>query len=1253
MIEAARINDALFAKAVHGEEKRLGYFVAGKISEIIDKLDALLAAPLEQFEANAGFAALVREEIAHLGEFVRVNNEGVRKILKKYRKVLGRATTWHDPDTWLARSTHTVDQLVIALSQYYAKHFPDTEWAPPSSFERKTTKYWVRMDDILRIKLFIIQHLPILEIHKTPYPSRGLDQTPPTQVHNYISSLYLDNAAFTCYHDRIEKLEGAELLRIRWYGGVCANSEALPSPDPGDVLFMERKEHHESWVEEKSTKLRFPLNQALLSAFMAGTLSAHDAVEFMIHQGAIKQKEAPKLLDVATNFQYAIQHHGLRPVVRTTYHRTAFQLSNNNDARISLDAPMYITPEKPDKASPYSHLGSADPHGDHFPYGVLEIKLSGGASPQWVDELLGLVEIFAVPKFSKYQQGVADNYQQHIRLLPYWLGELKVKTGYDKIGYTDEEHSDVHLTEPKATKGPAREKGHCHADGAAALLAAAPTTLTVPTSAAGTSDSGAASSATSGAGSSASLPLPQPETGTPTTRAARAAESHARAPTAAKETQGIKGALTSLVSGLRRRNAPANTNSTTASLTASPASSDALALAKAPLPTTTTTTTTTATTTATTNNPARSAAAPPPGPGPAGSTTTAIKLTGAPRQVAKVQRPLKIEPKTYFANERTFIQWMSAGVLIFSLSVALMTISPTSRVVGLVLFPVAILFFAYALWLFLWRVNMINSRERKNYFDSFGPWFFSITLSLVAAVSLAVIWSAYAQDPLVPAPNLFCSEAPPVCLSRAAATIVGIPTPSSTLSISEYLFYTSASVLNINQSLGAYNCSVAATAPTRAQTLSQWERTIEHFCTNSTHMYTTASGLRACNWGNNTLFPPNVALSVRRVVELRQLEVVIESTSLATIADIVASASISQASILQVVVQCPDPAYRLFLSISLPRTALLSSTAAFDNLIPGGPLFLPDSTAVVAAWTDYAAYHPYGLTIAGLPVVLAFEPTYHSSLARAALVSPPATVRLSMVLVGSSNTLTQTALQQTARTLASTATGNNYVVNLIDVNAVIAAMVCAVLGFLLLVAFGVKFYPRIRERVLTTHRNTQARWAAAKEAKVLAKETEIERKREEKKREGKKREEKKSKAAGKEGFEVNTDGIAYGMPTTVDAAHAPAASMPIKLAVIDETVAGSDAGAAVKEPAATAMPEAAAVMVLQETAVDHVYVEQRDDFDEPESFREPIRATDALSTAVTAARNDGGSSASAGAGQNARSSKSVFLGLDTIVLVDV
>lgn len=63
-----------------------------------------------------------------------------------------------------------------------------------------------------------------------------------------ITSIYFDTPEFYCYKTRMEKHEGASLIRIRWYGNE--------KPKEGEEVFVERKLHHESWVREQSTKVR-------------------------------------------------------------------------------------------------------------------------------------------------------------------------------------------------------------------------------------------------------------------------------------------------------------------------------------------------------------------------------------------------------------------------------------------------------------------------------------------------------------------------------------------------------------------------------------------------------------------------------------------------------------------------------------------------------------------------------------------------------------------------------------------------------------------------------------------------------------------------------------------------------------------------------------------------------------------------------------------------------------------------------------
>ena len=52
----------------------------------------------------------------------------------------------------------------------------------------------------------------------------------------------------------------------------------------------------------------------------------------------------------------------------------------------------------------------------------------------------------------------------------------------------------------------------------------------------------------------------------------------------------------------------------------------------------------------------------------------------------------RIEPKTYFANERTFIQWLSSALLLVTLSLALIGFGGTARFIGWVIFSLAFLY---------------------------------------------------------------------------------------------------------------------------------------------------------------------------------------------------------------------------------------------------------------------------------------------------------------------------------------------------------------------------------------------------------------------------------------------------------------------------------------------------------------------------------------------------------------------------------
>ena len=122
-----------------------------------------------------------------------------------------------------------------------------------SAFVRQTTKYWVHPDNYVQLKLAILKHLPVL-VFKTDKAFEPADAA--------ITSIYFDNEDLDLYLGRLEKTEGAEAIRLRWYGSMGTNT-----------IFVERKTHREDWTGEKSVKARFPIKENQVNAYLRGELT--------------------------------------------------------------------------------------------------------------------------------------------------------------------------------------------------------------------------------------------------------------------------------------------------------------------------------------------------------------------------------------------------------------------------------------------------------------------------------------------------------------------------------------------------------------------------------------------------------------------------------------------------------------------------------------------------------------------------------------------------------------------------------------------------------------------------------------------------------------------------------------------------------------------------------------------------------------------------------------------------------------------
>lgn len=234
------------------------------------------------------------------------------------------------------------------------------------------------------------------------------------------------------YTGRLKKTEGAEAIRLRWYGGMDT-----------DTIFVERKTHREDWTGEKSVKARFATKEKNINAFLNGTMSVESVFEKMRREGKKGEKEISDLEQLAREIQYRVITRKLVPVTRSFYNRTAFQLPGDARVRISLDTELTMTREDNLDGRercgknwrrmdigidfPFSQLPPEDV--ERFPYAVLEVKLqtqAGQEPPEWTRELISSHLVEAVPKFSKFIHGTATMFPTRINLLPFWMPQMDV-----------------------------------------------------------------------------------------------------------------------------------------------------------------------------------------------------------------------------------------------------------------------------------------------------------------------------------------------------------------------------------------------------------------------------------------------------------------------------------------------------------------------------------------------------------------------------------------------------------------------------------------------------------------------------------------------------------------------------------------------------------------------------------------------------------------------------------------------------------
>ncbi|KIY98487.1 vacuolar transport chaperone-like protein [Monoraphidium neglectum] len=127
---------------------------------------------------------------------------------------------------------------------------------------------------------------------------------------------------------------------------------------------------------------------------------------------------------------------------------------------------------------------------------------------------------------------------------------------------------------------------------------------------------------------------------------------------------------------------------------------------------------------------------------------TRYHTVGAELQLPR-KVPMRVEPKSFFANERTFLSWCSMATTMGGVSSAMVGLTfsrsggtegrvisaRTVDMVSAVYVPLAILMVAYALFMYNSRSSFMRKKQVGFFDDTVGP----ITLAVITLITLVAI----------------------------------------------------------------------------------------------------------------------------------------------------------------------------------------------------------------------------------------------------------------------------------------------------------------------------------------------------------------------------------------------------------------------------------------------------------------------------------------------------------------------------------
>jgi uncharacterized membrane protein YidH (DUF202 family) len=211
----------------------------------------------------------------------------------------------------------------------------------------------------------------------------------------------------------------------------------------GTDVFVTHNIHKNSWTNnsESITKEQFSLRPEQVDLFLNGQFPPnHIIAEHQKHDGAYATNitDSDEICNLSSSIYNLIHEKQLVPTVRCSYYHNKYISPHDPGLQVSLDTDMtFVNEQQVRTHRKWENLSKDicelvtmqdERTVQRFPFSILEVKQQDQTgnenTPEWLGQLIQGQLVHEVPFFSSYVHGVSCFYRERLPLLPWWLNEL-------------------------------------------------------------------------------------------------------------------------------------------------------------------------------------------------------------------------------------------------------------------------------------------------------------------------------------------------------------------------------------------------------------------------------------------------------------------------------------------------------------------------------------------------------------------------------------------------------------------------------------------------------------------------------------------------------------------------------------------------------------------------------------------------------------------------------------------------------------